>query len=674
MIRAGKSMLALTFVLCCAALAPALASADGTGSIAGTVTEAGGAEAAIPRTKVCASQQGGGEVEICQLTNNAGDYTLGNLPEGDYIVEFSGQTCVNSGGEEVCSPTWALQFYDGAAFGLPQTLVHVEEGEPTEEINAALEAFGEIEGVVESTAGGPIANTLVCANATNGVYWNGCAFTDDSGKYTITDLVPAEYYVEFRGSVCEPMGPDCTEEACNGLKPICTRSYVQKVYLEGIAAETPGSELVNLKSGEAATAGATLTPAGKIEGTVTSAVLGKAGIEGIEVCAEATEGEFINECVETDASGHYRLEGLSTTSYDVGFHTERCNETEECTKQYAMQYYNDTGTQSEATRVEVNAPDTSTGVNASLQEVSQQTPTSLTAPVLSGSPSVGETLSCSEGTWENGPTMLAYAWLRNGAIVVGQSEGSYEVTIADEGASLTCEVVVANEAGLASESSNTLTVPAPESKEETPPPSAPQQPGFAAGPSLSGNANVGDTLSCTTGTWVNDPTSTSYAWLRNGIPIAGQNGSTYTVSSEDEGVTLTCVVTVTNAAGSASVPSNALTVLRSEISTPTEVAKAGVAAASAKARAKSVSLTLACKGEGTCKGSLRLVYEAKAHGKAKKVTIGSASFAIAANSSQAVAVKLTAKGAGYVTKAGKHGLKVKLSGSGVKPRTLLVKS
>ena len=76
-------------------------------------------------------------------------------------------------------------------------------------------------------------------------------------------------------------------------------------------------------------------------------------------------------------------------------------------------------------------------------------------------------------------------------------------------------------------------------------------------PVVSGTAVVGQVLTTTDGTWSNSPTSFSYQWKRGATNI-GTNSSTYTLVSADAGNTsnITCVVTATNAVGSANATSN----------------------------------------------------------------------------------------------------------------------
>ena len=60
-------------------------------------------------------------------------------------------------------------------------------------------------------------------------------------------------------------------------------------------------------------------------------------------------------------------------------------------------------------------------------------------------------------------------------------------------------------------------------------------------------------LDCTMGEWTGSPTSYSYQWAMDGTPI-GTDASTYDVLPADVGLTATCVVTATNAAGSTAAP------------------------------------------------------------------------------------------------------------------------
>jgi hypothetical protein len=78
-------------------------------------------------------------------------------------------------------------------------------------------------------------------------------------------------------------------------------------------------------------------------------------------------------------------------------------------------------------------------------------------------------------------------------------------------------------------------------------------------PTISGNPVVGQTLSATTGTWANRPTSYSYSWQRCTSTCGAISGAAasryYRVQSADVGSQLQVVVRATNASGSRTKPS-----------------------------------------------------------------------------------------------------------------------
>lgn len=72
-------------------------------------------------------------------------------------------------------------------------------------------------------------------------------------------------------------------------------------------------------------------------------------------------------------------------------------------------------------------------------------------------------------------------------------------------------------------------------------------------PGITGTAQVGQTLTCSTGTWLTGRETISYAyqWKADGEAIDGATSSTYTLTADEQGKVITCVVTATNASGSA---------------------------------------------------------------------------------------------------------------------------
>lgn len=75
-------------------------------------------------------------------------------------------------------------------------------------------------------------------------------------------------------------------------------------------------------------------------------------------------------------------------------------------------------------------------------------------------------------------------------------------------------------------------------------------------PTITGTAQVGETLTATTGTWTGSPAPEfTYAWEADGTAIEGATSDTYVIQADDLGKVITVTVTATNDAGSASVTS-----------------------------------------------------------------------------------------------------------------------
>ena len=111
-------------------------------------------------------------------------------------------------------------------------------------------------------------------------------------------------------------------------------------------------------------------------------------------------------------------------------------------------------------------------------------------------------------------------------------------------------------------------------------------------------------------------------------------------------------------------------------------AESGIAVAKKVALVKGgkALLKLTCRGAGACRGSLKLIVRVKA-GKGKRskkrvrnLVIGRAGFVIPAGRAKTIRVRLTGKGKRLLRKAGKHGLKVKLRGRGVRNRNVRLRS
>jgi hypothetical protein len=171
-------------------------------------------------------------------------------------------------------------------------------------------------------------------------------------------------------------------------------------------------------------------------------------------------------------------------------------------------------------------------------------------PEVVGRPLVGERLGCGTGSWLGTGLTFTFRWLRAGIPV---REGvSYTLRPEDEHKELWCVVTATRGSeSTEAESINSITLGGPGNE---PPEEAPN---IKTRPEVSGEAKVGATLSCSQGAWNGGPTSYAYTWLRDKTePIREATLSTYRLTGEDEGRSLSCKVTASNKAGFATAESS----------------------------------------------------------------------------------------------------------------------
>ncbi len=175
-------------------------------------------------------------------------------------------------------------------------------------------------------------------------------------------------------------------------------------------------------------------------------------------------------------------------------------------------------------------------------------PINTVAPVTSGNPYPGETISVTTGTFTGSASTKTYQWQKNGTNVSGQTASTMAVDAASpaHGDTLRCVVTATNAAGSDNEPSNALTVVV--------------TPANLTLPSITGDDTEGATLTAVDGTFSNGATVTRQ-WWKNGSNT-GSTGATYSDTTPGDEVFLRNIGT--NAAGSASADSD-----------PVEVVEAG---------------------------------------------------------------------------------------------------
>jgi hypothetical protein len=525
----------LAFVLAVATLFVLLGTSPAhAASITGTVTDSSTSE---PLEGICVNVVDPGDEWISAgsgFTDEDGNYAA-LVASGAYKVQFFD-----------CGPgRYLTQWWnDKPNFGSAE-IVDVTDGDQ-ENVNAVLAEGKRIAGQVTSDGATGIQNICVVVSPGDEEGFVTFAGTDQDGNYAA--VVPAdEYKVEF--SDCGP-SPQYLTEWWDG-KP-----------------DFDSADIVDVTGGDQENVNAELVEGMQIAGQVTSD--GVTGIE--EICVDIydkTDDENQIGFDFTDQDGNYAAV-VPAGEYKAEF--SDCNPS----PVYLAEWWDDKPDFDSADIVDVTSSDQE-NVNAVLVPPA---PVNEAAPQLSGTPAVGQVLSCSEGSWENDPTAFAYAWLRGGTPIDSQTTNSYTLQAADEGHGISCKVTATNAGGSASATSATVQVPV------SPPPSDPASP----------------------------------------------------------------------------------------LSTPPPGGGTGVASRVVSVKGGRALVRISCRGGSPCKGVAKLVVREKRKGKpARNVVIGTARFSIASGKAATLSVKLSGKGKAMLRKAGKQGLKAKLIGTGIKSRAVVLK-
>lgn len=174
-------------------------------------------------------------------------------------------------------------------------------------------------------------------------------------------------------------------------------------------------------------------------------------------------------------------------------------------------------------------------------------PANSAVPTISGTKTVGQTLTGTNGTWTGKPTpAYSYQWFADGAAIDGATAITLVLAPAQAGKAITFVVTASSIAGSAAKSSAATTEIAGEAPANT------------VAPSITGTAQVGETLTAANGTWTGTPTpDISFQWKADDEAIDDATASTYEPVEADIGKVITVVATGTNLMGAASVTSAA---------------------------------------------------------------------------------------------------------------------
>lgn len=183
-------------------------------------------------------------------------------------------------------------------------------------------------------------------------------------------------------------------------------------------------------------------------------------------------------------------------------------------------------------------------------------PVNTVAPVVSGTATFGQTLSCTTGTWTGSPTpTFTYQWQRSGSNIGSATSSTYTLVAADVGNTIRCVVTATNSvapSGVSANSNSTSTVVA----------TVPGAPTIGTATATgSTTATVAYTAPASNG----GATITTYTATSSPGSVTGtlstSGSGTITVSGLSSSTSYTFTVTATNSVGTsaASAASNSIT-------------------------------------------------------------------------------------------------------------------
>jgi hypothetical protein len=183
-------------------------------------------------------------------------------------------------------------------------------------------------------------------------------------------------------------------------------------------------------------------------------------------------------------------------------------------------------------------------------------------PTITGTAQQGQTLTENHGTWTNSPTSYSYEWQRCNASgegcapISGATAQAYVLQSEDAGHELRVKEIAGNAGGSGSPAESAATaVVLPPVPESTSP------------PTITGTAQLGQTLTEAHGSWLYSPTSYTYQWQRcdssgeGCVWISGATAQTYVPVAADLGHKLRVDETASNAGGSSDPASQATAVV-----------------------------------------------------------------------------------------------------------------
>lgn len=468
-----------------------------------------------------------------------------------------------------------------------------------------------ISGTVRADGGAPIAGVRAELYRMETWGWGYLAdvVTDASGTFSFPGLAADDYTLSF----VPGEGQNYLAEWWDG-EP-----------------DRDAATAIPLAAGEAHSGlSAALTTSASISGTVSTAYLGGGPSAIAAVCAVGQTTDAAVCDFDIAANGSYLLAGLPADDYKIAFGGEGgCGEyqvgDESLWSCRRAVYWSQKPSEQSATILTLAHQQQRTGVNQDFDYANGV----LIYPRITGTPTVGRTLTAARGSWDAG-TKVRFQWRANDVPIEGATGSTFTLTASQLGKRISVSVFGRTRPAETPDSYDTW-----ESTGWTMDDKVAAGTLSAAKPAVSGTVAVGSKLAVKRGTW-SSGTTFSYRWYANGAAISKATGSTFTLTKAQAGKKISVKVTGTKKGYTTrSVTSSAT----AKVMTAGKPSISGTVAVGKKLTAKPGTWT-----KGTT-FSYRWYANGKAISKATKSTLSLSS----SLRGKTITVKVTGKKSGYAT-------------------------